>query len=174
MSNFYFLEKMNPIFLQIADSAENNIIPDPNTTLIKLRQLGEAIAQDVAARIGIDFDQSISQVDLLYKISRELKPDQTIMDLFHKIRKEGNRATHQFDTHHREAMDGIKVARELSIWYFRSFQDSNFKPKKFIALTDPSTELRSLQTDILKLKTQLLNTNEKLENNLEMNALLAK
>ncbi len=85
MSNFYFLEKMNPIFLQIADSAEKNFIPDPNTTLIKLRQLGEAIAQDVAARIGIDFDQSISQVDLLYKISRELKPDQTVMDLFHKI-----------------------------------------------------------------------------------------
>jgi type I restriction enzyme R subunit len=45
---------------------------DPNTTLIKLRQRGEAFAQEVAARCGVIFDKSTSQSDLLYKIHREI------------------------------------------------------------------------------------------------------
>ncbi|MES9904401.1 MAG: hypothetical protein ABW168_17210 [Sedimenticola sp.] len=52
-SNFGFLEEYDPIFLRLASTAERAFSSDPNTTLIKLRQLGEALAQDLAARSGL-------------------------------------------------------------------------------------------------------------------------
>lgn len=51
--NFSFLAKHDPVFLQLASTSEQVFAADPNTTLIKLRQLGEAIAQDLAARVRL-------------------------------------------------------------------------------------------------------------------------
>lgn len=70
-SNFDFLTEHDPVFFQLAFAAEQLFSADPNTTLIKLRQLGEALAQDIAARSGIDFDEKTSQADLLFKLNRE-------------------------------------------------------------------------------------------------------
>jgi len=67
-SNFSFLEQHDRLLSQLAYTAENSFVPDPNTTLVKLRQLGEAIAQDIAARIGIEPDNQTGQFDLLKQI----------------------------------------------------------------------------------------------------------
>ncbi|SEQ39366.1 hypothetical protein SAMN03080615_01350 [Amphritea atlantica] len=42
-SNFAFLAEYDPIFQQLANAAERSFSRDPNTTLIKLRQLAEAL-----------------------------------------------------------------------------------------------------------------------------------
>jgi len=42
-SNFAFLTEYDPLFFQLAQSAERAFSADPNTTLIKLRQFAEAI-----------------------------------------------------------------------------------------------------------------------------------
>ena len=100
-SNFEFLKEHDPVFFQLAFAAEQSFSADPNTTLIKLRQLGEAFAQDMAARCGIEFEEETSQADLLFKLSREIRFDPNIRDLFHTLRIEGNRAAHQFRTKHK-------------------------------------------------------------------------
>jgi type I restriction enzyme R subunit len=69
---FYFNEEHDPIFFQLAVNAEQAFAADPDTTSIKLRQLDEAFAQEVAARCGVIFDNSTSKSDLLYKIHREI------------------------------------------------------------------------------------------------------
>lgn len=75
MSNFSFLDEHDPLFLQLASAAERAFASDPNTTLMKLRQLGEAIAQDLGARCGIDFDEQTAQADLLYRLNRQIRLD---------------------------------------------------------------------------------------------------
>jgi len=85
-SNFAFLKEHDPVFLQLASSAERVFASDPNTTLVKLRQLGEALAQDLAARAGIELDAIISQTDLLYRLGREIQLDGNIRSLFHTLR----------------------------------------------------------------------------------------
>jgi type I restriction enzyme R subunit len=112
-SNFYFLKEHDPLFFQLASASEQAFVSDPNTTLIKLRQLGEALAEDLAARCGIEFDEKTTQADLLYKLNREIRLDPSIVDLFHTLRIEGNRATHQFKTQHKEALNGLRLARTL-------------------------------------------------------------
>lgn len=47
--------------MQLASAAERAFASDPNTTLIKLRQLGEAIAQHIAALVGVEFDEQTTQ-----------------------------------------------------------------------------------------------------------------
>jgi hypothetical protein len=41
-TNFSFLKSYDPIFIDLASSAERAFISDPNATLIKLRQLAKA------------------------------------------------------------------------------------------------------------------------------------
>lgn len=116
-SNFGFLAEHDPLFVELTLSAERAFASDPNTTLIKLRQLGEALAQHIAALAGIRFDDQTTQADLLYKVNRELKLEPVVRELFHTLRIEGNKATHQFKTQHKEAINGLVVARKLAIWF---------------------------------------------------------
>ena len=175
-SNFDFLAEHSPVFLQLAAAAERAFASDPNTTLIKLRQLGEALAQDLAARAGIAFDDTTTQADLLWKLNREIRLDTTIRELFHTLRIEGNRATHQFQTRHKEAMDGLRIARALAVWFHQSFgkQGIDFKPGPFVPPEDPSEHLRILQTEIEQLKASLSDANEQLDANQQLAQLIAR
>lgn len=175
-SNFAFLSEYDPLFLQLAQSAERAFSADPNTTLIKLRQFAEAIAQEVAARSGVAFDAQTTQADLLYKLNRELGFDPSVRELFHILRIEGNKATHQFKTQHKEALDGLKVARALAVWFHQAFgkAGTQFKVGPFIAPTDPSSQLRQLQQDIEQLKADLNQANVQLDSSQQLHDLVAK
>jgi len=175
-SNFDFLKEHDPVFFQLAFAAEQLFSADPNTTLIKLRQLGEALAQDIAAHSCIDFDEKTSQADLLFKLNRDIRLDPSIRELFHTLRIEGNKATHQFRTQHKEAMDGLRLARTLAIWYHHAFgkQGTAFKPGPFIAPIDPSLQLRELNTQIEQLKAKLQDSNVQVESNQQLIALVAR
>lgn len=156
-SNFAFLAQDEPLFFQLASAAERLFAFDPNASLLKLRQLGEAMARAIAVRVGIEFDERAAQSDLLASISRRLGLDPTVRQLFHTLRIEGNRAAHTFETSHKEAMDGLKVARQLAIWYHRAFGRAgrDFKPGRFQPPLDPTARLRELQAEIGRLQSQL-------------------
>lgn len=174
IGNFGFLEEHDPLFVELAQSAERAFASDPNTTLIKLRQLGEALAQHIAALVGVPFDEQTSQADLLYKINRELKLESVVRELFHTLRIEGNKATHQFKTRHKEAINGLVVARKLAIWFHQSFgkAGTRFKPGPFIPPADPSEQLRKLQCEITQLKNDLQQANLELGSSQQLNELI--
>ena len=175
-ANFGFLAEHDQLFVELAGTAERAFSSDPNTTLIKLRQFGEALAQHLAALSGIEFDEQTSQADLLYRLNRELRLEPQVTELFHTLRIEGNKATHQFRTRHKEAMDGLKLARALAIWFHRSFGKTgpSFKPGPFLPPADPSAELRQLQADIDKLSHELQQTNIELDSSQQLSQLIAK
>ncbi len=174
-ANFGFLAKHDPLFLELAVAAERAFASDPNSTLIKLRQFGEALAQDLASKCGILFTAETSQADLLYKISREIRLDPVVKDLFHTLRIEGNRAAHEFQTKHKEAMAGLKVARKLAVWFHRSFGgQQGFKPGPFTPPADPSHTLRELRQQIEALKGELAEAHERADSSAALAELLQK
>ena len=175
-TNFDYLKEHDPIFHQLAAAAERSFISDPNTTLIKLRQLGEAIAQDLAARCGIKFDERTTQLDLLHQIRQEIRLESATLELFHVLRVEGNKATHQFKTQHKEAISGLAFARELTVWYHRTFgkQGASFKPGPFLPPQDPSKELRDLQRQIENLKNDLHNASQQVDSNSQLSVLVQR
>ena len=175
-SNFSFLAEHDPIFVELAKAAERSFSSDPNTTLIKLRQLGEAMAQHLAAAVGVEVDEKTSQSDLLYQLNRELRLDPNVREMFHILRIEGNKATHQFRTQHKEAIDGLRVARNLAIWFHQSFgkQGTAFKPGPFVAPSDPSSDLRELQAQISKLSNELEQASQELSESQHLNDLIVR
>ncbi|WP_086479308.1 type I restriction-modification system endonuclease [Oceanospirillum sanctuarii] len=175
-ANFGFLQQHDPLFLELAEAAERVFVSDPNTTLIKLRQLGEAMAQHLALLADISFDEKTTQIDLLNKVSRELQLDPAVREMFHILRIEGNKATHQFKTQHKEAIRGLVVARNLAIWFHESSGKAakNFKAGPFTPPKDPSEQLNNLQQDIAQLKNELQQANLDLNSSQKLNELIAK
>ncbi len=68
-SNFSVLAPLSPELAKIGHMAETYFCSDPNTALLKLRQFGELLAQELAARFGLrDVGTSESQLDLLKRL----------------------------------------------------------------------------------------------------------
>jgi type I restriction enzyme R subunit len=166
-SNFEFLKVHDDLLYQLALTAEKSFVPDPNTTLVKLRQLGEALAQDIAARVGIEIDNQTKQIDLLRQIDLKLRLDRTVNDAFHQIRKLGNSATHDFSSaSHKDALNCLQISWALAVWFHQTFggdQAKRFKPGGFIKPQDPSQEVRELEERIRLLESQQKRTAERLQ-----------
>lgn len=157
MSNFTFLTSHDPVFLQLAQAAERAFNPDPNTTLFKLRQLGEAFAKDIASRIGVTFDENTKQVDLLRGIDDKANLDRTVRDLFHTLRKLGNAAAHEYVSSHHEALEALQIAWKLSIWFHHTIGGEaakGFAPPPFQKPEDPAERLRQLELEVQQLKSE--------------------
>ncbi|KEQ18535.1 type I restriction-modification system endonuclease [Endozoicomonas numazuensis] len=174
LSNFHFLAEHDSLFVELATAAERSFSSDPNITLIKLRQLGEALAQNIAAKVGLEQEEKTTQADLLYLLHQEIRFSPEVRQLFHTLRREGNIATHQFRTQHKEALEGLKMARELAVWYHQSFgkQGTRFKPGPFKIPSDPSKQLQQLQEEIEKLKGDLTDTSGQLVSSQQLNDLI--
>lgn len=53
LGNFDFLNHHDELLVRLAQTAEVCFVPDPNTTLIKMRQLGEELAKTISSRAGL-------------------------------------------------------------------------------------------------------------------------
>lgn len=156
-SNFSFLATYDPLLADLGATAERVLFLDAASGVGRLRLLAEALAQEVAARIGIQSPPG-AQVDLVRAIDYRIRLDPQVRQMFHSLRLTGNAAVHE--THHkisfRDGVDALKVARELAIWFHRTFgADSNFKPGPFALPDDPSQKLSDLNSQITALQTEL-------------------
>ena len=118
--NFHFMRQHEPQFERLGVLAERNFRDDPNTCLIKLRQFGELLAQETAARSGLYASPDETQSDLLRRLKVERAVPPQAMDLFHQIRIAGNKAAHDQVEDHTLALTTLKVARELAVWFHRT------------------------------------------------------
>lgn len=75
--NFAFLSYYNPLLDRLGAQAERYFRDDPNTSLLKLRQFGELLAQTVAAKLGIFTSQREEQRELLRRLRDQLDGQET-------------------------------------------------------------------------------------------------
>jgi len=92
-ANFSFLASHAQL-VRLGTLAERYFREDANTTLIKLRQFGEAMAQTIAARLREYSDPRENQKDLLERLEDRGAIPRDAARLFHEIRIVGNKATH--------------------------------------------------------------------------------
>src|SRR6266436_3829521 len=125
-ANFSFLRTHDAQLVRLGGLAERYFKDDPNTCLIKLRQFGEVLAQLTAAKAGLLASPEEPQVDLLRRLKFEGIVPREVGELFHQIRIAGNRATHAQTDDHAEALSTLKIARQLGIWFHRTFAQTGF------------------------------------------------
>lgn len=165
-SNFRFLKQHDELLLRLAETAETCFVPDPNTTLIKMRQLGEELARTIASRVGVASGSDIKQVDLLKDLDYTLRLDKQVKDAFHTLRKLGNPATHDItSSSHRDALKALQIGHALSAWFHQQFGGDTakgFKPEPFVKPIDPSEKVRQLEQALLELQKQTKTTEDRL------------
>lgn len=151
-ANFDFLGKEDAQLVRLGALAERYFKDDPNTCLIKLRQFGEVLAQLTAAKAGLFSSPQEQQPELLRRLKFErVLPDQPA-DLFHQIRIVGNRAMHEQGGNHAEALTTLKLARELGVWFYRTFANAKFSPGPFVPPPDPSAATKALHDELKRLR----------------------
>lgn len=156
-SNFAFLKGVNDFLFNIARAAERNYPDDPNTTLVKLRQFGEAMAVHLASLFGIDSAEN--QHELLKEFGKIKGFDDTVLSAFHKLRKIGNQAVHEYHNDLQDAEMCLRISYRLAIWFYRLVKkEFDFAAPVFVLPTsgqgnDYEQELESLK-EALKLAQQ--------------------
>jgi len=153
-ANFNFLAKRYPDLERIGALCERYFSDDPIVALITLRQFGELLAQMVAARSGLLSDAREQQADLLRRLRVEANYPPNVLDLFHQIRVDGNAATHRRDGDHSKALACLKMARQLGIWFYRTFDDRNFKSGPFQPPRPPVDPTAELAAELGRLKAE--------------------
>lgn len=156
-SNFAFLADHSPLLADLGATAEKLYPFDPASSVLKLRLLAEALTQDVAARIGLRLLQP-TQAELLRAVDQKLGLDPQVRQMFHLLRQRGNDAAHRADHQigYREGLEALKVAREVALWFYRTFGNNpNFKPSPFLLPDDPSQRLLELQQQVNHLTQNL-------------------
>ena len=135
--------------------AERYFGDDPSTALIKLRQFGELLAQLTAAKSGLFAGPDEPQSDLLRRLKFERVLPAEVVDLFHQVRIAGNQATHAQGGDHAQALTTLKIARQLGVWYYRTFVDKAFKSGPFVPPPDPAAATKALHEEMARLREAL-------------------
>lgn len=152
--NFGFLIRYDIALVQVAGLAERYFPDDPITCLMKLRQFGELLAQQLAARAGVFTGVDEGQSELLGRLKRDTAYPRDVIDLFHDLRRIGNDAVHQHRGDHATALTGLKVARQLAIWFHRTFGDRAFRAGPFQPPRSPPDPAESLQDELERLRAE--------------------
>ncbi len=160
-ANFEFLKGVDGQLFRLAALAERYFRTDPNTCVVKLRQFAELMAKDVSARAGLLTNPDAEFSAQLGAIGRAGYAPAPALDLFHGLRRAGNQAVHEGVDDFALALNALKVARQLALWYARAYGGRReltagpFMPPP--APPDPTAALRE-ELDRLKVEAEAQRT----------------
>ncbi|EDY37381.1 type I restriction-modification system, R subunit [Cyanobium sp. PCC 7001] len=151
-TNFLHLRPYDEQLFRLGVLAERYFPEDPNTCLIKLRQLGERLAQEVASRFGVYGGLEETQQALIRRLQLDGQIERDVADLFHNLRRSGNRAAHDLAGDHAMALSNLKIAWQLGLWFHRTFGDPAFRSGPFRPPQAPLDESEALRQELAALQ----------------------
>lgn len=154
-TNFACLEPHDEQLVRLGMLAERYFADDPNTALLKLRQLAELLAQMVATRVGLFESSDEQQYVLLRRLQDHGILPREIAQLFGEVRRAGNAANHVLAGDHRNALATLKITWQLGVWFVRTFADPAFKSGPFIPPVPPAAESEDLRAELTRLNAEL-------------------
>jgi type I restriction enzyme, R subunit len=146
--NFAFLADLDPILMHQAALAERYCLEDPSATLSKLRLYGELLAKNIAARFGVYTDAQTQQAEILKEQKFRDVLDSKLAEMFHSIRIAGNAAVHEGKGTVRDALQNLRFAHQLAVYFYRVFKDPEFKSGPFQVPPNPANVTDALQNEL--------------------------
>ena len=118
-TNFAFLDPHDRSLFEAAVKAEQLLHVDPPASLGRLRFFSERLCQRIGARHALtDFDQ-LDQFGRLQQIAKRRLMPAAQLDAAHRIRKDGNDASHEGTGDSARALARLQDAQNLGLWYVR-------------------------------------------------------
>ena len=154
-ANFGFLHTHDPLLVRLGALGELHACTDPNSSLLKARQLAEALLQAAAARAGIDAGPEGSQHTLIRILEDEGLLGEELASVFHTIRRSGNAAAHHFTGTSSDAVAVLRLARTAAIWFHQTFGDASFRAGPFVVPQPPADPAAELLAEVDRLRAEL-------------------
>lgn len=151
-SNFDMLRSYEEQLWRLGALAERYFAEDPNTSLLKSRQLAELLTQSLAARSGLYTAQGEPQYDLIRRLVDEGMLPRDVKQVLDQIRVVGNAANHAMQGDHALALSTLKLCWQLSLWFHRTFKDAAYRSGPFLPPTPPANESDGLRIELTQLR----------------------
>ncbi len=160
-SNFTFLTAQDAQLAQLGALAERHFRDDPGTAVFKLRQFAELLAKTIAAHHALYFGERETFEETLRRLSYERIIPKKAADLFHALRKAGNRAAHGIAGSHSDGLSALKFARQLGIWFYRTYgKKPDFRPGPFVPPAEPIDATSALREEIDTLRLRVVESED--------------
>ncbi len=155
--NFAFLASHDPFLESLGAAAERYFTDDPGAALFKLRLLGGRLAQRAAALTGVYVGPDDGQAELLRRLQDRRAITREVADLFHSLRRAGNAAAHEGRGSRMEALQQLKIARQVAVWFHRWFGNApSFNPGTFVPPVDPHEADAALAAELAQLREAVI------------------
>lgn len=151
-SNFDMLLAYEKQLWRLGALAERYFAEDPNTSLLKLRQFSELLAQSLAARTGLYSNPEESQYELIRRLQGEGVLPKEVKQVLDQIRVMGNAANHALQGDHAAALSTLKLCWQLSLWFHRTFKDTAYRSGPFVPPQEPDDESSGLRAELSELR----------------------
>lgn len=164
-SNFVHIETEYPQLAHIGELAERNLHTDPSTSLSKMRLLLELMSKLIGKFECIDDLDGLDQNSRLQKLGLENSVPQDILDLFHKVRMSGNRASHTGQGTTSEAVFMLRQTVKIVKWFYAVYENTELT-FEFILPTeavDNTAAIRALESELETAREEVRNMKLKLE-----------
>ncbi|MGD0530671.1 MAG: type I restriction-modification system endonuclease, partial [Polyangiaceae bacterium] len=162
--NFAYLAHHDARLVALATQAEEHFAGDPTVTLFKLRQFAEVLAQRAAAKVGLFLGPQEGQQQLIDRLWERNVIGANQRTLFHDLRRIGNAAVHEGKGDQREALHQLRMAREIAIWFQRSYgNDRKFDPGPFVPPPEPKKADAGLHDELQRLRDDVASRRKELD-----------
>jgi type I restriction enzyme R subunit len=121
--NFWFLGELDPLLFKCASEAERLVYFDPHAAVIKMRLFGEYAAKRIAAAANIALWGDESAIQVLEKLKKANALHLQAEQIFQMLRKEGNKAAHTLTGNTERAIQLLRMARLLAVWFHKAFSN---------------------------------------------------
>lgn len=163
MSKFSFLQNNYQELFTICELSEQLYYLDASSSLSKSRLFSEKLAQliwkfeDLGAFNGTQVDR-IEQLHF-----RNCIPD-VVKDIFHTIRKSGNKATHDGTSSQSEALFVIKKCYQLAKWFYETYENDYLENEEYtLPANQQATTVDELNTQLEKLSREVNDYKSKID-----------
>ena len=154
--NFDFLAPTAIQLARLGALAEWSLHVDPPTSIAKIRLFTEVLTRSVAAKRGVLNMPGEAFADMLARLQRGRQLPDKVAEVCHHLRKLGNTATHEDRGTTAQALTCLKLARELGVWFHRSFTPApGFIPPLFAPPEMPRDIGAELTLQVEALRTEL-------------------
>ncbi|NLE78072.1 MAG: DEAD/DEAH box helicase family protein [Rhodococcus sp.] len=161
--NFGSLASIEPLLTIYGAGAESGVYTDPNGALIKCRQFGEVLAEQLIRRSATRFDGS-KQIERIQALEGAGVLTSTAAAALHNIRTVGNKATHSHLFNVNSALKSVEQCWQLGNLLRLALSDDQ-QPRTFIAPQPPSppraveaedqAQLESINRKLAESQTEL-------------------
>lgn len=119
--NFGFLAPRAPLLHDLAGQAERYCLQDPPTALAKLRAFTEVMCELLGGHFACGFAEETDLIDMIRELGRRGVLEYRQREMLHALRKAGNDAAHDNIGTPELAVQNLKYARALAMWYHQVF-----------------------------------------------------